>query len=481
MLALELQTLVGHVARFLFRLHDVELVAGLGSAVETEHRGGVGGTHLFDTLAALVEEGFYAAVVCAGHNDVALTERSVGDEHRGDVAAAFVERTFDDRTDGAAVGVGFEFEHVGFEQHLLKEFVDTDAFLGRDVLALVLTAPFFHKVVHRGERGLDGIGVGAVFVNLVDGKDDGHTSCCGVVDGLLGLGHHVVVGRNDDDGNVGDLGTTSTHGGESFVTGSVEEGDLAAVLEFHVVGSDVLSDAAGLACNDVGVADVVEQRSLTVVDVPHDGHDRSALHEVFGVVLLFDDGFLHFGRNKLGGEAKLFGHHFDGLLVEALVDGHHDADAHARSDDLRDGNVHHRGQFVGRHKLGEFQYAAFGIALHEFLFLTLAGGIALLLAVLRALALAGALGLKAGEGLLHLLGYVFVRRRCDHSGSLSLLALGLLSLLLRVLRVVLAALSTLASVALLGFGVHIHTLGAADAGALLLVVALVALAVAFLS
>ena len=42
------------------------------------------------------------------------------------------------------------------------------------------------------------------------------------------------------------------------------------------VGTDVLGDAAGLAGHDVGVADLVEQRGLAVVDVTHDGDDRSA-------------------------------------------------------------------------------------------------------------------------------------------------------------------------------------------------------------
>ena len=38
----------------------------------------------------------------------------------------------------------------------------------------------------------------------------------------------------------------------------------------------MLGDAAGLAGDDVGVADLVEQRGLAVVDVTHDGDDRGA-------------------------------------------------------------------------------------------------------------------------------------------------------------------------------------------------------------
>ena len=40
----------------------------------------------------------------------------------------------------------------------------------------------------------------------------------------------------------------------------------------------MLGDATGLAGHDVGVADLVEQRGLAVVDVTHDGDDRGARH-----------------------------------------------------------------------------------------------------------------------------------------------------------------------------------------------------------
>ena len=55
--------------------------------------------------------------------------------------------------------------------------------------------------------------------------------------------------------------------------GRVDEGDRLAVLH-GLVGADVLGDATGLAGDDVGRADAVEQQRLAVVDVAHDGDDR---------------------------------------------------------------------------------------------------------------------------------------------------------------------------------------------------------------
>ena len=76
---------------------------------------------------------------------------------------------------------------------------------------------------------------------------------------LFRLGHHVVIGSNDDDGDVGHLGTTGTHGCERLVARGVEECDLAAILQFHLVSTDVLGDATSLAGNHIGVADVVKK------------------------------------------------------------------------------------------------------------------------------------------------------------------------------------------------------------------------------
>ena len=50
------------------------------------------------------------------------------------------------------------------------------------------------------------------------------------------------------------------------------------IVDVDHVGADVLGDATGLAGDDVGVADLVEQRGLAVVDVTHDGDDRRARH-----------------------------------------------------------------------------------------------------------------------------------------------------------------------------------------------------------
>ena len=136
-------------------------------------------------------------------------------------------------------------------------------------------APGLEQDVLVGELLLDAVDVGVGLVDLVDRDDDRDLGGAGVVDRLDRLRHDAVVGRDDQDDDVGRLGAAGAHRREGLVARRVEEDDRLAV-DLDAVGADVLRDAAGLARGDVGLADRVEQRGLAVVDVAHDRDDRGA-------------------------------------------------------------------------------------------------------------------------------------------------------------------------------------------------------------
>ena len=72
---------------------------------------------------------------------------------------------------------------------------------------------------------LDPVRIGLGLVDLVDGHDDGDAGGLGVVDGFLGLGHDAVVGGDDQDDDVGELGPAGPELGEGLVARRVDEGD----------------------------------------------------------------------------------------------------------------------------------------------------------------------------------------------------------------------------------------------------------------
>ena len=148
-------------------------------------------------------------------------------------------------------------------------------------------------------------------------------------------------------------------GGERLVARGVDEGQRTAVL-LHLVCADVLGDATRLACDDVGVADAVEQLGLAVVDVAHHRDHRWAMRcavVVVGLVLVgvgepehplqldllllprIDQAHL---RVDLGGEQ------FDHVVGERLRGGDHLALLHEEAHDVGRGAVQLRTELLGR-------------------------------------------------------------------------------------------------------------------------------------
>ena len=218
------------------------------------------------------------------------------DDDVGDRTATAVEVRLDGDTLGLHVRVDHELVaelDVGREEHLLQQRLDIGALLGGDVDEHGVAAVLLGDQTVLGELATDLVRGRALLVDLVHRDHDRDLGGLGVVDRLHRLRHDTVVGGHDQDGDVGGLGTTGTHGGERLVTRGIQQGQqtlLVVDLHRHLVGTDVLGDAAGLAATDVGLADRVQQSGLTVVDVTHHGDHRRAVLEVLGATLVLTEG-----------------------------------------------------------------------------------------------------------------------------------------------------------------------------------------------
>ena len=91
----------------------------------------------------------------------------------------------------------------------------------------------------------------------------------------------------------------------------------------RIIGADGLGDAAGLAAGHGGVADIVEEAGLAVVDVAHDHNDGGAGQQIlFGVLVVVDqllfNGDHHFTLHLA---AQFFGDDGCGIEVDQLAQG----------------------------------------------------------------------------------------------------------------------------------------------------------------
>ena len=263
-------------------------------------------------------------------------QRAALDQHGGHRAAALVQVPLDGHALGVLVRVGSQVElGVGGQDDRLEQVLQAGP-LGRGhVHELGVAAELLGHQAVLGELGPHPLGVGALLVDLVDRHDDGHARRLRVVQRLRGLRLHAVVGRHHQDHQVGGLGTAGPHGREGLVTRGVDEGDLALVavhLGGHLVGADVLGDAAGLPGHQVGVPDRVEQLGLAVVDVTHDGDDRRPGHHVGVLALVLAEldverleqlAVLFLGRDDLDVVVQLGAEQLERLVVDRLGRRHH--------------------------------------------------------------------------------------------------------------------------------------------------------------
>jgi hypothetical protein len=113
----------------------------------------------------------------------------------------------------------------------------------------------------------------------------------------------------------------------------------------HLVGTDVLGDATGLAGLNIRVANRVKQTGLTVVDVTHDGDDRRTSLELILVILVevgrdveteaFEQLALFvFWRNDLDLVAELLAQNLEGIFVERSGCGCHLTEVEQNGDQL---------------------------------------------------------------------------------------------------------------------------------------------------
>ena len=221
------------------------------------------------------------------------------------------------------------------QQYLFEQSVDAGAGARGNTHKGHVAAELFGYHFFSHQLAFDAVHIGIGLVDLVDGHHDGYTGRFCMLDSFAGLRHHAVIGRNHQNHDVGGLRASGTHGRESLVTRRIQKGHHAA-RSFHVVGANVLGNAAGLTRRHFGCADVVEQRGLAMVNVAHDGDHRCARQgfSLLALHVLVGECFRIIQRGCNGLVTHFFHHDHGGVLVQRLIDGDHLSELHQLLDDF---------------------------------------------------------------------------------------------------------------------------------------------------
>ena len=173
---------------------------------------------------------------------------------------------------------------ISGQNNSFEQGINVGACLSGDVHEHGVATVFFRNQTVLGELATDLVRSSLWLINLVDCNHNWDVRCLSVVNCLNSLWHNAVVCCDNQDCQVGGLCTTGTHCGKRLVTWGIQEGygALAAIdINLGLVCTNALGNTAGLASTFIRLTDGVQQASLTVVNVTHDGNNRRTLSKVF--------------------------------------------------------------------------------------------------------------------------------------------------------------------------------------------------------
>ena len=87
---------------------------------------------LLHGLAVFIEHGAYTPPGLPCQHHIASSQRTRLHQNRCQRAASFIQTRFNHQPFGSRIYWGFELQHFGLQQHLLKQVINTLASFGRD-------------------------------------------------------------------------------------------------------------------------------------------------------------------------------------------------------------------------------------------------------------------------------------------------------------------------------------------------------------
>ena len=160
----------------------------------------------------------------------------------------------------------------------------------------------------------------AGFIYFINSYNNLNTCSLCVIDSLYGLRHYAVIGCNYEDCDIGRIGAAHTHCRERLMSRSIQKRNFLSV-HFNHISADMLRNSAGFPVNHICVADSIQQRSFSVIDVAHNTDDRRTFyHQAFVLFLLFQK-FFNYVHNLFffTEHIKLHSDLFRRIIVDLLI------------------------------------------------------------------------------------------------------------------------------------------------------------------
>ena len=250
-----------------------------------------------------VIQGFDSTEGRTAHDDITDSQGSALNHNLGDHASVRSLFAFQANSHGRTLRIGFVVVHFRNRQNRLKQFVHAFASDGARRHHFDVATPSTRSQSKLGHLGHDPIDVRTRQIALVGSHNDRHSCGFRMRNRFFGLRHDTVVGCNNEDSNVGNISSAGSHFRERLVAWRIDKGDRAAIF-LDLIGSDLLRDSTRFARHNLGSDQIIEQRSLAVVNVSKERDDWGSSDQIFKTIfdiihLTNQTGFQRFSLSEL--------------------------------------------------------------------------------------------------------------------------------------------------------------------------------------
>jgi hypothetical protein len=267
----DLLPLLGDVPGFGLVLDFIDEVTSSGNDRDADYLNRISWPCFLQLVSSIILHRLDFGVVLTDDQQRSCLEDTLADDDRGRIEALMVLVGL--QGDALALPFRVGFELFCFLQDQLRKQVHILTRLCTDMHNRNISSPGLDIESSFEECLFDALDVGIGEIDLVDGHDGLNLIFVDDVDNFLGLLLDSFGRRNDQHDEVSNPSAPSAHVAEGLVSGCIDEGDFLIVTT-NVKCTYFLSDTAHFSFCNVGVAQVVDERGLAVVNVTHNGDHR---------------------------------------------------------------------------------------------------------------------------------------------------------------------------------------------------------------
>ena len=198
-----------------------EYFTGTGNIGQTQDLYGSRRSCFLDSASLVIDHGSYLTMSHTCRDKVSHMQGTLLYQYGSHRTASLIQLCLDDQTSCLSLGVRLQLHDVCGQQDHVKQLVNTLAAFCGYRCKYGASAPILGDQLILCQLLLYTVNVCRGLIDLVHCYDDLHTRCLCMVDRLYGLGHYAVVRCYYQDSDIGRIGTTHTHGGKCFVSGSI--------------------------------------------------------------------------------------------------------------------------------------------------------------------------------------------------------------------------------------------------------------------